>query len=122
MNGWYKDAILYEIYPITFNDANGDGMGDFKGIEEKLDYLCDLGINTIWVSAFTDAGYDVTDYYDVDGRFGNLEDLVSLLSQCKKRGIKVIMEIWFSGILPRNTLGFLHPAKRKGINIPIIIF
>ncbi len=98
MNDWYKDMILYEIYPITFYDANGDGMGDFKGIEEKLEYLCDLGINTIWFSAFnksafTDAGYDVTDYYDVDGRFGNMEDLKSLLSQCKKRGVKVIMDM-----------------------------
>ena len=76
---WWRSAVIYQIYPRSFNDADGDGMGDLPGIVEKLDYLADLGVDALWLSPFyvspqNDAGYDVSDYRDVDPRFGTLEN------------------------------------------------
>lgn len=81
---WLDNAVFYEIYPQSFNDTNSDGIGDIKGITEKLDYICELGCNAIWInpcfkSPFGDAGYDVEDYYTVAPRYGTNEDLVELL-------------------------------------------
>ncbi len=72
---WLDNAVFYEIYPQSFNDTNADGIGDIKGITEKLDYICELGCNAIWInpcfkSPFGDAGYDVEDYYTVAPRYG----------------------------------------------------
>ena len=79
MANWLNDAVVYEIYPQSFNDTNGDGIGDLNGIIEKLDYIKECGFTAIWLnpineSSFRDAGYDVTDYYNVAKRYGTNED------------------------------------------------
>ena len=74
---WWRSAVIYQIYPRSFNDSDGDGLGDLPGIVDRLDYLADLGVDALWLSPFYvspqhDAGYDVSDYRDVDPRFGTL--------------------------------------------------
>ncbi|MBE7090425.1 MAG: glycosylase [Clostridiales bacterium] len=93
-----KNAIFYEIYPQSFLDTNGDGIGDFNGIIQKLDYIKDLGFTAIWMnpcfdSPFTDAGYDVRDYYKVAPRYGTNDDLKNLFSEAHKRGLSVILDL-----------------------------
>jgi maltose alpha-D-glucosyltransferase/alpha-amylase len=95
---WFKDAIIYELHVRSFFDSNGDGIGDFPGLIQKLDYLEDLGINTIWLLPFypsplKDDGYDVTDHYDVHSDYGTLSDFKLLLKEAHRRGIKVITEL-----------------------------
>lgn len=95
---WLKSAVFYEIYPSSFYDGNGDGMGDLPGIIQKLDYLVDLGINAIWMnpcfcSTFHDGGYDITDYRHVDPRFGTDKDLETLIDECHKRGLKLCLDM-----------------------------
>ena len=86
MAKWLDNAVFYEIYPQSFNDTNSDGIGDFNGIIEKLDYIKKLGCNAIWInpcfeSPFGDAGYDVSDYCAVDPRFGTMEELEELIAE-----------------------------------------
>ncbi len=98
MENWLKNAVVYEIYPQSFYDANGDGIGDLQGIVEKLDYIEGMGFTAIWLnpinsSTFRDAGYDVTDFYDVAPRYGTLEDYKQLCEEAHKRGMKVIFDL-----------------------------
>ena len=95
---WWKHGVMYQIYPRSFYDANGDGTGDIPGITAKLDYLKDLGIEGIWlspinVSPMFDFGYDVSDYNNIDPAFGNLADFERLLSEAHKRSIRIIMDL-----------------------------
>jgi maltose alpha-D-glucosyltransferase/alpha-amylase len=95
---WFKDAIIYEVHVRAFYDSNKDGIGDFQGLIQKLDYLEDLGINTIWLLPFypsplKDDGYDVTDYYDVHPDYGTLADFKLFLKEAHKRNLKVITEL-----------------------------
>ena len=95
---WWRSSVIYQIYPRSFADGNGDGMGDLKGITEKLPHLADLGVDAIWCSPFfkspqKDAGYDVSDYKDIDPLFGDLQDFDTLVSASKKLGIKVIVDL-----------------------------
>ena len=95
---WYKEAVVYQIYPFSFMDSNNDGWGDIPGICSKLDYLKELGITAIWFSPLYkspcyDYGYDIADYRDIDPKFGTLEDFKGLVEQCHSRGIKVIMDM-----------------------------
>jgi maltose alpha-D-glucosyltransferase / alpha-amylase len=95
---WYKHAIVYQVHVRTFYDSNGDGIGDFRGLDEKLDYLSDLGINTIWLMPFfpsplRDDGYDIADYYSVHSSYGTLEDFKKFLVSAHERQIKVIIEM-----------------------------
>lgn len=95
---WWKNAVVYQIYPKSFQDSNGDGIGDLRGIIKRLDYLERLGINAIWLSPVykspqDDNGYDIADYRDVDAMFGNLEDMEALLREAGKRGIRIIMDL-----------------------------
>jgi maltose alpha-D-glucosyltransferase / alpha-amylase len=95
---WFKDAIIYELSVRAFYDSNGDGIGDFQGLVQKLDYLEDLGVNTIWLLPFypsplKDDGFDVTDYYDVHPDYGTLADFKQLLKEAHRRGIRVITEL-----------------------------
>jgi len=95
---WYKHAIIYQVHVRTFYDSNGDGIGDFPGLDEKLDYLSDLGINTIWLMPFfpsplRDDGYDISDYYSVHASYGTLEDFKKFLVSAHERQIRVIIEM-----------------------------
>ena len=95
---WFKDAIIYQIYPRSFKDSNGDGIGDIKGVIEKLDYLKDLGINCVWMSPIyespmADNGYDISDYRKIYETFGTMEDFKLMLSEMHKRGIRLIMDL-----------------------------
>lgn len=95
---WWQDTVAYQIYPKSFFDANGDGVGDIQGITEKLDYLQELGVNVIWIcpiqkSPMKDNGYDISDYYAIDGLFGTNDDYDELLREAERRGIKVLMDL-----------------------------
>ena len=95
---WYKDAVIYELHIKAFRDSNGDGIGDFGGLLEKLDYLQDLGVTAIWVLPFypsplRDDGYDIKDYYTINPSYGKLKDFKKFLKEAHKRGLKVITEL-----------------------------
>ena len=95
---WWKGKVAYQIYPKSFKDSNGDGVGDLNGITEELDYLQDLGIDILWLSPiykspFIDQGYDISDYYAIDPLFGTMEDMEELIAEGKKRGISIIMDL-----------------------------
>ena len=95
---WWQDKVAYQIYPKSFYDTNGDGIGDLPGIIEKLDYLKDLGVDIIWLSPcyrspLADQGYDISDYYDIDPRFGTMEDMDRLIAEAKKRGMYILMDL-----------------------------
>ncbi len=94
---WWHDKIAYQIYPKSFCDSNGDGIGDLQGIISKLDYLKELGVDIIWLSPvykspFVDQGYDIADYYAIDERFGTMDDFDELLAETKKRGMYLLMD------------------------------
>ncbi len=95
---WYKDAIIYELHVKTFHDSDGDGIGDFRGLIQKLDYLQELGVTALWLLPFypspmRDDGYDIADYYDVNPNFGTLDDFRAFLDAAHQRGLRVITEL-----------------------------
>ncbi len=95
---WLRDAVLYEIYPQSFADSNGDGIGDLRGVIEHLDHVASLGVDAIWFnpcfeSPFVDAGYDVSDYLRIAPRYGTNDDLVELVEAARERGIRVILDL-----------------------------
>jgi alpha-glucosidase len=94
---WWQQGVIYQVYPRSFQDSNGDGIGDLKGIEARLDYLSDLGVDALWISPIypspmADFGYDVADYCDVDPRFGTLADFDSLLAAAHGKSIRIILD------------------------------
>ncbi len=98
MNKWAKNTVFYQIYPTSFYDSNGDGIGDLRGIIEKKEYIKSLGVGAIWLnpinlSPFMDGGYDVKDYYKVDPRFGTMEDLKNLIKEFHESGIRVLLDL-----------------------------
>ena len=114
---WLKDAVFYEIYPQSFKDTNGDGIGDFNGITEKLPYIKSLGCNAIWMnpcydSPFKDAGYDVRDYKKVAARYGTEEDLVRLFDEAHKLGIKILLDL-VPGHTSEEHPWFVESAKEE---------
>ena len=95
---WWVNAVIYEIYPRSFQDTNGDGVGDLNGITDRLDYLKDLGVDTIWLtpvypSPQVDFGYDISDYRTIDPEYGTLADFDKLIAEAGKRHIRVIMDM-----------------------------
>lgn len=95
---WWKEAVVYQVYPRSFYDSNGDGIGDLRGVIQKLDYLKELGIDVIWLnpvykSPNDDNGYDISDYYDIMDEFGTLADWEELLLKAHEKGIKIIMDL-----------------------------
>lgn len=95
---WWKEAVVYQVYPRSFNDSNNDGIGDIKGITEKLPYIKTLGVDVIWLSPIykspmDDMGYDIADYRSIDPLFGTMEDFDELLAEAKKLGIKIVMDL-----------------------------
>lgn len=128
-----KDTIVYQIYPRSFCDSDGDGMGDLKGILSKLDYIADLGVNTIWLSPIylspdDDNGYDIADYKAIQPRFGTMEDFDLLVAEAKKRGIGIVMDLvinhtsdeheWFQRALAGEekyqNYYIIRPGKKNG--------
>ena len=113
----FKDLVFYEIYPTSFYDSNNDGVGDLKGIEEKLEYVKDLGCNAIWLnpfykSPFLDGGYDVEDFFEVDPRFGTRDDFVSLCRKAHCLGIKIIVDL-VAGHASTKNKEFQRSAEAK---------
>lgn len=95
---WWHDKVAYQIYPKSFYDSNGDGIGDLRGIISKLDYLKDLGVDILWISPiypspFADQGYDISDYYSIDPAFGTMEDMEELIVEAKKRDMYILMDL-----------------------------
>jgi len=95
---WWHGKVAYQIYPKSFCDANGDGIGDLRGIIGKLDYLKELGVDIIWLSPIypspmADQGYDIADYYNIDPRFGTMADFDALLAATKKRDMYLVMDL-----------------------------
>ena len=136
---WWRDAVVYQIYPRSFADANGDGEGDIAGVIGKLDYLRELGVDAIWLSPFypsplADGGYDVADYRAIDPRFGTMEQFDELVAQAHERGIKVIIDIvpnhtsdqheWFKAALasvpgsPERARYIFHRGKGEHGELP----
>ena len=98
MNRWYKEKIVYQIYPRSFQDLNNDGFGDIPGIISRLDEIKDLGADVIWLSPVykspdADNGYDISDYYDINPKYGTMADMEKLFSEASKRGLKIIMDL-----------------------------
>ncbi|HKK40658.1 MAG TPA: maltose alpha-D-glucosyltransferase, partial [Cryomorphaceae bacterium] len=114
---WYKDAIIYELHIKAFFDANGDGIGDFEGLMQKLDYLEDLGVTAIWLLPFypsplRDDGYDIADYYSVNPNYGEVEDLKKLIAEAHRRGLRIITELVI------NHTSDKHPWFERARNAP----
>jgi alpha-glucosidase len=105
---WWRRGVIYQVYPRSFQDTNGDGVGDLKGIGRRLDHLVALGVNAVWISPIfpspmRDFGYDVTDYCDIHPLFGSLADFDSLLDEAHARRLKLILDF-----VPNHTSN-LHP-------------
>lgn len=133
-NAWWKESVIYQIYPRSFNDSNGDGIGDIKGITEKLDYLKLLGVDVLWISPIfkspnADNGYDVSDYEDIMNEFGTMRDFDEMLVEAHKRNIKIMLDLvvnhssdehkWFvesrkSKDNPYRDYYIWHPGKENG--------
>ncbi len=95
---WYKDAIIYQLHVKAFYDSNGDGIGDFPGLTEKLDYIKDLGVNTIWLLPFypsplRDDGYDIADYHGIHPDYGTRADFRHFVREAHRRGLKIVTEL-----------------------------
>ena len=103
----FRKSVVYQIYPKSFYDTNGDGLGDLKGVTAKLDYIKELGADYIWMTPFfvspqKDNGYDVEDYYNIDPRYGTMEDFEELAAEASKRGIKLMLDMVFNHTSDRN--------------------
>src|SRR5690606_40664169 len=97
MTEWWRGGVIYQVYPRSFQDSNGDGIGDLHGIVDRLDHLVDLGVDTVWVSPFfaspqVDFGYDVSDYTDVAPEYGTLADAERLIDEAHRRGLRVLFD------------------------------
>ena len=129
--GWWQKAVFYQIYPKSFQDTTGSGVGDLRGILSRLDYLQQLGIDGIWMSPVcaspqVDNGYDISDYCAIDPMFGTLEDMEELIREAKKRGISIILDLvlnhcsnqhfWFLEALKgrRQAAGDLRRGRQAG--------
>ena len=107
MNKDFRKSTVYQIYPKSFCDTNKDGLGDLRGVIEKLDYIKELGVDYIWLTPFfvspqNDNGYDVEDYYNIDPRYGTMKDLEELIAEAGKRGIRLMFDMVFNHVSSRH--------------------
>ena len=103
----FRKSTVYQIYPKSFYDSNGDGLGDLRGVIRKLDYIQELGVDYIWMTPFfvspqNDNGYDVEDYYNIDPRYGTMEDVEELIRKADKRGIRLMFDMVFNHVSSRH--------------------
>ena len=122
---WWKEAVVYQIYPRSFMDSNGDGIGDLNGITEKLEYLKELGIDVIWLSPVyqspnDDNGYDISDYRDIMDEFGTMDDFKEMLAGIHERGMKLVMDLVVNH-LQMNISGLRNPGNPGITRTGIII-
>jgi maltose alpha-D-glucosyltransferase / alpha-amylase len=118
---WFKDAVIYQVHVKSFYDSNGDGMGDFRGLIEKIDYFNELGVTAIWLMPFypspmRDDGYDISDYYSVNPAYGTLEDFKEFLAEAHERGIRVITELVINHTSDQNP--WFQAARRAPSGSP----
>ncbi len=121
----FKKSVVYQIYPKSFKDSNGDGLGDLRGVIEKLDYLKNLGVDYIWMTPFyvspqKDNGYDIADYYKIDPRYGTMEDFEELVKEAKNRNIDIMLDMVFNHTSTEHE--WFQRALKGEKNIKIIIF
>ncbi|KAF4975505.1 hypothetical protein F66182_17556, partial [Fusarium sp. NRRL 66182] len=98
MSAWWKESTVYQIYPASFKDSDGDGVGDLRGIISKLDYIQALGVDIVWLNPIfsspqVDMGYDISDYYDIHPPYGTMEDVDVLAESLQERGMKLVMDL-----------------------------
>ena len=118
---WYKDAIIYQAHVRAFSDSTGDGVGDFVGLTQKLDYLESLGINTLWLlpyypSPLRDDGYDIADYENIHPSYGTLDDFDRLIEEAHRRGIRVITELVINHTSDQHP--WFQTARRAPVGSP----
>lgn len=123
---WWKEAVVYQIYPRSFMDSNGDGIGDLNGITSRLDYLKDLGVDVIWLSPVyqspnDDNGYDISDYRAIMQEFGTMEDFDRMLSEMHKRGIRLVMDLVVNHTSDEHKWFVESPQIERPIHTAIII-
>ena len=123
MKNWWKNSVVYQIYPRSFKDSNGDGFGDLQGVIEKLDYLKELGIDVIWLSPVFDSpqddnGYDIRDYRSIYGRFGSNEDMEELINKAHDRDIKIVLDLVVNHTSDEHAW-FVESRKSRIMNIVI---
>mgnify|MGYP000204329933 FL=1 len=124
MEQWWKNAVGYQIYPRSFKDSNGDGIGDLQGIIEKLPYLKELGVDFLWLNPIytspnVDNGYDIADYQGIQPEFGTMEDFQELLDQAHQLGLKIILD------LVVNHTSDQHPwfvEAKKSLDNPCLLY
>ncbi|WP_309030694.1 alpha-amylase family glycosyl hydrolase, partial [Streptomyces alfalfae] len=119
---WWRDAVIYQVYPRSFADGDGDGMGDLPGVTARLHHLSDLGVDAVWLSPFyaspqADAGYDVADYRAVDPVFGTLADVDALLREAHSLGLRVIVDLVPNHCSDRHE--WFRQALREGPGSPL---
>ena len=120
---WYKDLVIYQIYPRSFKDGNNDGIGDLKGMIEKLDYLTALGLNAVWMSPVyaspnVDNGYDISDYFAIMEEFGTMEDWDAFRDGAHKRGIAIIMDLVLNHSSDKHK--WFRESKKSRNNLTVI--
>lgn len=123
---WWKNSVIYQIYPRSFMDSNGDGIGDLNGIRQKLDYLKLLGVDVLWLSPVyaspnADNGYDISDYRAIMEDFGTMEDFDAFLAEAHEKGLKIVMDLVVNHTSDEHAW-FLEARSSKKIRIGIIIF
>lgn len=123
---WWKESVVYQIYPRSFKDSNGDGIGDIQGIIEKLDYLKFLGVDVLWLSPIyqspnDDNGYDISDYQEIMTEFGTMEDFDCLLEEAHKRQIKIMLDLVVNHTSDEHPLVCGKP-QLEGQSIPGLLY
>ena len=123
---WWKSSVIYQIYPRSFADSNGDGIGDLNGITEHLDYIKELGADVIWLSPIyqspnDDNGYDISDYQDIMTEFGTMEDFDRMISEMHKRGLKLVMDLVVNHTSDEHRW-FMESRKSKDSPLPGLLY
>jgi len=123
---WYKDAVIYQLHIKSFFDANNDGIGDFAGLISKLDYIAELGVNTLWLLPFypsprRDDGYDIAEYKAVHPDYGSLADARRFIAEAHKRGLRVIAELVINHTSDRKVQLDLGPGRRPVLLAPLLL-